>query len=69
MNIVKDIPLPLSPTICAERLCTMEIGDSHLVPLGEAQNWRLGMSRAASGGDFYFVSRTVEGGVRIWRKA
>lgn len=69
MSFDKDIPIPPSPMTKAAKLSTMEIGDSLLVASDEANNWRYAMRVAAAGGDFYFVSRAVEGGVRIWRRA
>lgn len=69
MKFEKGVPLPVMPVSRVKVLQSMQIGDSMLVAAKEAVNWRQAMHKASERGEFYFISRTVEGGVRIWRKA
>lgn len=69
MNIEKGIPLPDLPASKVAVLQRMAVGDSLLVSNDDGPKWRNAMHKASERGEFYFISRTVDGGVRIWRKA
>lgn len=69
LKIEKGIPFPEERKTKGAKLAALQVGDSILVPAEDAARWRSAMSKTQAGGDYYFVSRTVEGGVRIWRKA
>lgn len=69
MRFQKGIPVPETQRTKAYIFREMEVGDSFLVPAEEAHAWRNAMHKASETGEFYFISRTVEGGVRFWRKS
>lgn len=69
MKFDKGVPLPKPIKGMIDILRTMEVGDSFLAPKDDASCWRNAMTKASAKGDRYFVSRSVEGGVRFWRRA
>ena len=74
-TIVKGIPLP-GPSVgrpAAYPLKDMDVGDSFLIPLTEGKKpsyVQSSVSHAAKGLEGKtFVTRTAEGGIRVWRTA
>ena len=77
-KIEKDIPLCRSAAMVSKYpFDEMEVGDSFFVPHAEAKNARMS-ALARNAGQYkklpkhipvqrHFATRTVEGGIRIWR--
>lgn len=78
LAVEKDIPIPeASHRKRRYPLDQMEVGDSFLVPTDPAMTFRKLQAKASSSvayahgtlGGRRFVTRQVEGGVRVWRIA
>jgi len=70
MKIEKGIPIP---SIQAEGLTVllkqMEIGDSIFVPGKTTTGISSTLANVRAKNNFRFTSRTVDGGIRVWRTA
>jgi hypothetical protein len=68
MNVKIEKGIPITPkkggSRVVETMRAMEIGDSVLVPITARSCWLATAHRLS---DRKYISRAVEGGVRIWR--
>lgn len=71
MKIEKNIPIPAAAHRGARiwPFADMQVGDSVLIPMERAKPARSAATTLGKRRGFRFVTRAVDGGLRVWRSA